>query len=133
MIRIIEKMADARNKDAVYDLGSGDGRVLEGFARRGIKCIGIEQNPLLNRIARKKLGMYKKVEIVKGDIFGQDLSKASIIIAYLSRYLTKDLQKKIKKECKKGTKIILVSYRFDEWEYVKMEKWFWLPIRLYVV
>ena len=133
MVRIIEGFADAKRKDIVYDLGSGDGRVLEAFAKKGIKCLGIEQNSLLNRLARRRLGKYKNVKIVQGDILDQGLSKATVVIAYLSRFVTEDLQKKIKKECRKGTRIVLVSYKFKDWKPVKMKKYFWLPIRLYVV
>ncbi len=133
MIKIIEEFAGAKKNDLVYDLGSGDGRVLEVFGKKGIRCVGIEQNNLLNKLARRRLRKYKNVKIIQGNIFDQNLSKATVIVAYLSRFVTKDLQKKIGKECKKGTKIILVSYKFDDWKYVKMKKWFWLPIRLYVV
>jgi len=133
MIKIIEEFADAGRNDLIYDLGSGDGRVLEPFAKKGIKCVGIDHSRLLNKIARRRLKKYKNVRIIQGDIFNQDLSKSTVIIAYLSRYVTKKLQKKIKKECKKGTKIILVSYKFDNWKSVKTKKWFWLPIRLYLV
>lgn len=133
MVRIIEEFADVKKEDVVYDLGSGDGRVLEWFAKKRIKCVGIEQNRFLNRLARRRLESYKTVRIIQGDIFNQDLSKATVIIAYLSRFVTKKLQKKIEKECRKGTKIILISYRFDDWKSVKTKKWMWLPIRLYVV
>ena len=133
MIRIIEEFVDTGKNDLVYDLGSGDGRVLEPFAKKGIKCVGIEHSRLLNKLTRRRLKKYKNVRIIQGDIFDQDLSKSTIIIAYLSRYVTKKLQEKIKKECKKGTKIILVSYKFDKWKPVKIKKWFWLPIRLYLV
>ena len=64
MIRIIEKFADAGKDDVVYDLGSGDGRVLERFVKKGVKCVGIEQNNLLNRLARRRLKGYKNVKIV---------------------------------------------------------------------
>jgi len=133
MIRIIEEFAGTKKNDLVYDLGSGDGRVLEVFAKKGIKCVGIEQNNLLNKLARRRLNGYKNFKIIQGNIFNQDLSKATVIVAYLSRFVTQDLQKKIEKECKKGTKIILVSYSFDDWKPVKMKKWLWLPIRLYVI
>lgn len=132
MIRIIEEFADVKKNDLIYDLGSGDGRILEAFAKKGIRCVGIEQNNLLNKLARRRLRKYKNVKIIQGNIFNQDLSKAAVIVAYLSRFVTQDLQKKIEKECKKGTRIILVSYKFDDWRYVKMKKWFWLPIRLYI-
>ncbi|MEM5793535.1 MAG: rRNA adenine N-6-methyltransferase family protein [Candidatus Aenigmatarchaeota archaeon] len=133
MIKIIEKLAEVKSNDVVYDLGSGDGRVLEIFAKKGIRCVGIEKNRFLVNISRKKIGKYKNAKIIEGDILEQDLSEASIIIAYLSRFLTRDIEKKIKKECKKGTKIILVSYRFDSLKPVKVEKWFWMPISLYIL
>ncbi|NCN38867.1 MAG: hypothetical protein COY38_00950 [Candidatus Aenigmarchaeota archaeon CG_4_10_14_0_8_um_filter_37_24] len=132
MVRIIGRLADIQKSDLVYDLGSGDGRVLEVFAKKGVECIGIEQNGLLIKAAKKRLKKYKNVRLIHGNIFDQSLSKADVIIAYLSRYATRDLQKKIKKECRKGTRIILVSYRFDGWEPVRMKKWFWLGVRLYV-
>jgi 16S rRNA A1518/A1519 N6-dimethyltransferase RsmA/KsgA/DIM1 with predicted DNA glycosylase/AP lyase activity len=133
MIRIIDDFADVDEGDLVYDLGSGDGRVLEHFGKKNIKCVGVEQNPLLNKIARKKLKEYSNVKIIQGNIFDQDLSKATVIIAYLSRLVTKDLQKKIKKECNPRTKIILVSYKFSDWNPIKMKRWLWLPIRLYEI
>jgi len=95
--------------------------------------VGVEHNILLNKLARRKLKGYKNVKIVQGDIFDQGLSKATVVIAYLSRYVTKKLQKKIRSECEKRTRVILISYKFDNWEPVKMKRWFWLPIRLYVV
>ena len=133
MIRIIESLARARSNDIIYDLGSGDGRVLEVFVRKGIRCVGIEKSNLLVKLSKKRLGKYKNVKIIKGDILNQDLSEATIIIAYLSRFLTKDIESKIKKECKKGTKIILVSYSFDSLRPIEIRKWFWMPISLYVL
>lgn len=132
MLRIIQDFADAGKNDVVYDLGSGDGRVLEVFADKGIKCVGIEHDKMLNKLARKRLKKYKNVKIVQGNIFDQDLSEATVIIAYLSRFVTRRLQEKIKKESKKGTKIILISYRFKDWESKKFKRWLWIPIRLYV-
>jgi predicted RNA methylase len=132
MISIIEEMSDPEKEDIIYDLGSGDGRVLEVFAKKGFKCVGVEHNPVLHKLARKRLN-YKNVKLIKGDIFAEDLSKASVIIAYLSRFVTKDLQKKVEKECKKETRIIVVSYKFDDWEPVQIRKWVFLPIRLYKV
>ena len=133
MIRIIEEFADTDKDDIIYDLGSGDGRLLEVFVKKGIKCVGIEHNPILNKLARRRLKNYKNVKIIQGDIFDQDLSEATIIVAYLSGPVTKRLQNKIENECEKGTKIILVSYKFKSWKPVRMKKWLLLPIRLYVI
>ncbi len=133
MLSIIQDFADVDKDDVIYDLGSGDGRVLEVFAKKGIKCVGVEQDRILNNLARKRLKKYNNVKIIQGNIFDQNLSEATVIIAYLSKFVTRRLQKKIKKECKKGTKIILVSYRFKDWEPTRFKRWLWVPIRLYVL
>jgi len=132
MIDVILDFADVNKNDIFYDLGSGDGRILVEAGKKGIPVVGVERNFFLNWIARRKTRKLKNVKIIKGNIFDQDLSKASIIVAYLSRKVTRELQKKIKRECKKGTKIILVDHPFINWKPVKVKKVGLIPIRLYV-
>jgi len=133
MIDTIIKFADIKKSDVFYDLGSGDGRILLQAAKKGIKVVGIEKNYFLNKIARKKLKNYKNAKIIQKNIFDQDLSKATIIVAYLSRFLMPRLQKKIEKQCKKGTKIILVYYKFKNWKSLKEKKIGHIKIRLYKI
>lgn len=133
MIKIIDDFSAVNKGDFVYDLGSGDGRILKHFAEKDVKCLGIEHSFLLNKISRKKLEKYPNAKIIYGDIFDHDLSDATVVIAYLSRIVTKRLKKKIKNECKKGTRIILISYKFSDWNPIKVRKWLWIPIRLYVI
>jgi 16S rRNA A1518/A1519 N6-dimethyltransferase RsmA/KsgA/DIM1 with predicted DNA glycosylase/AP lyase activity len=132
MIEVILDFANVKKNDVLFDLGSGDGRILKEVAKKGIQVVGIEHNWLLNILARKKTRGMKNVKIIKGNIFDQDLSKATIIVAYLSQTVVKKLQKKIDKEVKKGTRIIIVDHKFLEWEPVKIKKVWFIPIRLYV-
>lgn len=132
MIKIVMEFADLKKRDVFYDLGSGDGRILVEAAKAKIPVVGVEENRFLNWIARRKTKHLENVKIIQGNLFEQDISKATVIVAYLSRRLTHELQKKIKKETKKGTRIILIDHVFKSWEPVKMKKCFWLPIRLYV-
>ncbi len=132
MIDVILDFADVNKNDIFYDLGSGDGRILVGAGKKGIPVVGVERNFFLNWIARRKTRKLNNVKIIKGNIFDQDLSKASIIVAYLSRKVTRELEKKIKRECKKKTKIILVDHPFVGWKPVKTRKIGLIPIRLYV-
>ena len=111
MIDVILDFADIKKDDVLYDLGSGDGRILIEAAKKNIPVVGIEH---------------------KEDIFDQNLSKATIIIAYLSRKVTLKLQNKIKEESKSGTKIILVDHPFQDWKPEKTVKVGFIPIRLYV-
>jgi predicted RNA methylase len=132
MIEVILDFASIKKNDVLYDLGSGNGRILKEAAKKGIQVVGIEHNSFLNLLARKKTTGMKNVKIIKGNIFDQDLSKATIIVAYLSQTVVKKLQKKIEKEVKKGTRIIIVDHKFLEWEPVKIKKVGFIPIRLYL-
>ena len=130
MIDVILDFADIKKNDVLYDLGSGDGRILIEAAKKNISVVGIEHNMLLNWIAKRRVN--KNVKIIQEDIFDQNLSKATIIVAYLSRKVTLRLQNKIKEESKSGTKIILVDHPFQDWEPEKTVKVGLIPIRLYV-
>jgi 16S rRNA A1518/A1519 N6-dimethyltransferase RsmA/KsgA/DIM1 with predicted DNA glycosylase/AP lyase activity len=132
MIEVILDFASIKKNDVLYDLGSGNGRILKEVAKKGMQVVGIEHNWLLNLLARKKTIGMKNVKIIQGNIFDQDLTKATIIVAYLSQTVVKKLQKKIEKEVKKGTRIIIVDHKFLEWEPVKIKKVGFIPIRLYL-
>ena len=132
MIEVILDFASIKKNDVLYDLGSGNGRILKEVAKKGIQVVGIEHNSFLNFLARKKTTGMKNVKIIKGNIFDQDLTKATIIVVYLSQTVVKKLQKKIEKEVKKGTRIIIVDHKFLEWEPVKIKKVGFIPIRLYL-
>jgi len=132
MIEVILGFASIKKNDVFYDLGSGDGRILVEVAKKKIPVVGIEQNRFLNWIAKRRVRKLKNVKIIQDNFFKQDISKATIIVAYLSRKVTKELQKKIKRECRKGTKIILVDHPFLDWKPVKVKKVGLIPIRLYV-
>lgn len=134
IIQTILEFADLRKDDVLLDLGSGDGRILMEAGRRGVKAIGIEKNRILNWVARRKIRKagLKNVKIIQGDIFEQDLSKASVIVAYLSRSLTLKLQRKVEKEAKKGTRIIVVDHFFKGWKPEKIKRISLIPVRLYI-
>jgi len=134
MINVVLEFADIKKDDVLYDLGSGDGRILVESAKKNIPVFGIEQNKFLNWIARRKIKRMKldNVKIIQGNIFDQDISKATIIIAYLSQKVTHKLQKKIKREVKKKTRIILIDHKFMNWKPIKMKKVGIIPIRLYM-
>lgn len=131
MIDVIIDFADITKNDILYDLGSGDGRILKEVAKKNIPVVGIEHNILLNWIAKRRMNK-KNIRIIQGDIFDQDLSKATIIIAYLSRKITLKLQEKINQETEPGTKIILVDHPFQGWEPKKTTNVGHIPIRLYI-
>lgn len=107
-------VARVTSADIVYDLGSGDGRIVIEAARRyGARAVGIELDPELNRRAMKnarKAGVADKVSFVRADFFKTDLSEATVVTLFLSPNINARLQPKFRRELKPGARV--VSHRF---------------------
>ena len=88
------KLAGIRGEDVVYDLGSGDGRLVITAAKRfGARGVGVElQTELVEmaRIAAKHEGVADRVKFVQGDLFETDIKDASVVMLYLlQRFVTR--------------------------------------------
>jgi ubiquinone/menaquinone biosynthesis C-methylase UbiE len=119
------RMANARPNDVLFDLGSGDGRVVIAAARcYGVRAVGIEKSRILAWLSRRAIrrsGVQDKVRIVNGDFFRQDLSEATIVTAYLSRRINRSLEPKLSKELKEGTRILSADHTFKFRETAKVK------------
>ena len=94
--------------DTVYDLGSGDGRVLLAAARKGATAVGIELDPALadqSRAAAEAAGLADKVSFRRGDIFKQDLRPATVVTMYLTPSLNVQLRPQLD-ALRPGTRIV---------------------------
>ena len=113
-IDVMLRMADVGPDDLLFDLGSGDGRVVIAAAKKyGSRAVGIEKSKILawfSKKAVKKNGVQDKVRIVNADFFAEDLSEASVVTAYLSRKTNRRLEPKLRKELKEGTRILSADH-----------------------
>ncbi|MFH0749836.1 MAG: methyltransferase domain-containing protein [Candidatus Gottesmanbacteria bacterium] len=99
----------------VYDLGSGDGRLLFLAAARGAKAIGLEINPYLVLYASIKtfFSPYRKnVRTYWKNFWRADFSKADVVFVYLLPWKMKRLEKKLLNELKPGSNIVSNSFIF---------------------
>jgi 16S rRNA A1518/A1519 N6-dimethyltransferase RsmA/KsgA/DIM1 with predicted DNA glycosylase/AP lyase activity len=109
------KLAKINNKDLVYDLGCGDGVLVNVAAKKyGAKAVGIEID--LTRYFFAKIRtmlnkLSKQVKIKKNNFFKESLTGATIIVVYLVPKTLERLRIKFLKELKPGTRI--VSYRYE--------------------
>ncbi len=105
-------MVSLKPGQTLYELGSGDGRVLRQAAQRGYNVVGYEINPLLALIAYVYTWKYRKqVKVVCGNFWKADLAPADAVFVFLlDRYMEK-LDNKMKNEVKKGT--LLASFAFQ--------------------
>jgi len=113
--REILKFAKVTKKDTLYELGSGEGRVLITAAKEfGARGVGIEIDPVRFIISKILIFFYrvsKKVRIIRGNLFDQDLSSADVVFVYLvPKTLEKLRKQKFSKELKKGTRIVSLKY-----------------------
>src|SRR5688572_29686160 len=86
MVNRMLDMAKVAPSDVVMDLGSGDGRTVITAAKRGATAIGVEFNAdmvALSRVNAEKEGVSGRATFIQGDLFAQDLSKATVITMFL--------------------------------------------------
>jgi hypothetical protein len=110
-------MAKLTPADRLIDLGSGDGRTVVTAARRGVPALGIELNPDLVRLARQRAereGVGARARFEQRDLFGQDLSKASVITMFLLTEINLKLRPKLL-ALAPGTRIVSNTFTMGDW------------------
>ena len=114
------KVTNVRKGDVLYDLGSGDGRIVIAAAKRfGVRGIGIDIDPQriaeANENARKE-GVAHLVTFKQADLFATDISEATVVTLYLLPRLNVKLRPKLFAELKNGTRIVSHAFDMAEWE-----------------
>ncbi len=119
---LVFKMLDAAKvgpQDELVDLGAGDGKIPIAAARQfGARAWGIEYNKDLAALAQRnaqRAGVAERVSIVHGDIFKEDLSKATVVTMYLLEELNAQLRPTIL-AMKPGTRVLSNTFSMGDWE-----------------
>jgi len=111
--------AKVTDKDVVYDLGAGDGKIPIAAARDfKARSVGIEYNPEMAALARRNVeraGVVDRVKIITGDIFEQDFSEATVVTLYLLPDLNYKLRPTILK-MKPGTRVVSHQFTMRDWD-----------------
>lgn len=122
--RMLE-MAQVKKGDVVYDLGSGDGRIVITAAKKyGVKAVGFEIDP--ERIKEsheniKKAGVGHLVEIRQQDIRTVDLSRASVLTMYLLPEVNLMIRPNIWKQMKPGSRVVSHDFDMGDWKPLKVD------------
>jgi SAM-dependent methyltransferase len=114
------QLAQVTDGDVVYDLGSGDGRIVITAARRyGVKAVGFEIDPSLVKTSRdnvKEAGLEHLVEIREEDIRTVDLSPASVLTLYLYPAANLRLRSTIMRQLKPGSRVVSHQFTMGTWK-----------------
>ena len=114
------KVTNVKSGDVLYDLGSGDGRIVITAAKRfGVRGVGIDIDPQriaeANENARKE-GVAHLVTFKQADLFATDISEATVVTLYLLPRLNVKLRPKLFADLKNGTRIVSHAFDMAEWE-----------------
>jgi Methyltransferase domain len=114
------RLANIKEGDVLYDLGSGDGRIPIAAAKQfGIRAVGIEIDPKLITEAEAKAlsdGVEQLVRFRNEDMFRIDVSEANVVTLYLSEKLNVLLRPKLLRELRPGSRIISHDFRMGDWK-----------------
>ncbi len=119
MVAAMLKAAQTGPADFVADLGAGDGRIAIAAARDfGARALGIEYDPKMAALAARnaaRSGVGDRVRVVEGDIFKEDVSRASAVTLYLLPELNLQLRPTILAMAP-GTRVVSYQFTMAEWE-----------------
>jgi SAM-dependent methyltransferase len=121
--QVVEAMltlAEVTSEDILYDLGSGDGRILITAAQRwGTQGVGIDINPKRVRQGfenAKQAGASDLVTFRQQDLFESDFSEATIVILYLLPHLNLKLRPALFAQLSPGTRILSHDFDMGDWQ-----------------
>jgi precorrin-6B methylase 2 len=125
---IVDKMleiAEIDSNDVLYDLGSGDGRiVIEAVKSYHASGVGIEADPIRVLWSQMLLffyGIQDKSKIKWGNFFNQDITEATAVTLFLGGKTNQKLRDKLVKELKPGTRVVSYVWTFNDWKPAKID------------
>lgn len=114
------KLANVRENDILYDLGSGDGRIVITAAQKlGTRGIGVDMDPQRIQEAienAQKAGVDDRVQFLQQDLFQTDVSKATVVTLYLLPEINLKLRPQMLSQLKPGTRIVSHDYDMGDWK-----------------
>lgn len=120
------QLAELKAGEKMYDLGSGDGRIVVMAAQRfHADAIGIEIDPKMVKQSLERirsLGLDRTARIVRGDLLQQNYSSADVITVYLlPEAMDSKVQPLLDRQLKKGARVVAHDFQFRAWTAEKVE------------
>lgn len=116
--RMLETAGVTAN-DVVYDLGSGDGRIVLRAAQRfGANAVGVEIEPALVKASQdraRELKLDKLAKFVEGDLLKADMKPATVVTLYLMLEMNARLRPLLEKQLRPGTRVVTNRFPVPEW------------------
>lgn len=112
-------LAGVGRDDYLVDLGSGDGRIsIRAATRFGTRGMGVDLDDRLVRMAladARRQGVADKVVFEVRNLFGTDISRATVVTTYLLHSINLQLRPLLFEQLKPGTRIVSHDFDFADW------------------
>ena len=124
-------MAQVKSGDVIYDIGSGDGRIIIQAAKKyGVRGVGIEIDPDLVQKAgdnafREKVDHL--VEFRAQDAFTADVSPASVVTLYMLPEFNAKLRPLLEKQLRPGSRVVSHDFEIQGWVPDRIEHQYCAP------
>jgi protein-L-isoaspartate O-methyltransferase len=119
VVRMLEA-AHVKPDDVVYDLGSGDGRVVILAAQQfGARAVGVEILPDLCRKASERirlLGLDERVRMIEDSVFHVDLSPATVVTMFFLTSSNERLKPNLEKQLRAGSRVVSNEFPIRGWK-----------------
>lgn len=118
LVHAMLDLARVGDGDVLYDLGSGDGRIVLAAAGRGARAVGYEnQAPLvaLSRARADSLGVNRLAGFRTEDLFSADLSPATVVTLFLSAGFNLRLRPRLLDQLRPGSRIVSHTFHMRDW------------------
>jgi SAM-dependent methyltransferase len=127
LVTRILSLAEIKPGDVLYDLGSGDGRLVISAARDfGAISVGIEIDPfrvLFSRIRIWRQNLARRVRIIRNNFFKIDLKDADIVVMFLLQETNDRLQRKLEQDLKKpDARVVSIVFQFRGWKLIRADE-----------
>ena len=113
------RLAGVNAGDVVYDLGSGDGRLVIAAAREfGARGVGVEIEAALVQTSREsaaKAGVADRVRFLWQDLFATDLADATVVTLYLRDDVNLRLRPRLLGALRPGARVVSHDFGMADW------------------
>jgi hypothetical protein len=124
VVDVMLKLANVTPNDIIYDLGSGDGRIVITAAMQyGARGIGLDIDPQRIKEGAEhaaKEGVADRVSFRQVDLFEADIHEATVLMLYLLPAMNLELRQRLLDQLEPGTRI--VSHEFDMGDWLPAQK-----------
>ncbi|MBN1683131.1 SAM-dependent methyltransferase [Candidatus Bathyarchaeota archaeon] len=119
IVRKMLEFAQLKKSEVLFDLGSGDGRIVLMAAKDfGAKSIGVEHRLSLVEEAREKaieLDITNSTLFLHDNIFNVNLKTANVVTLYLTIKSNERIRHKLEKELHNGARVVTHNFPMIKW------------------